>query len=93
MPANVKFSRQSKPVAAQGAVNADGAAMITADSDALAALQAAADAWNSVSTSAVKFAPLETSSAVNNAKVGRPERGSCFWTRRKTGVSSARLWP
>jgi hypothetical protein len=45
--------------------------MITADSDPLAALQAAADAWSNVSTSAVKFAPLEITSAINNPSDGR----------------------
>ena len=62
--ANVKFLVDQ--AIAPGVANADGAAMITADSDPLAALQAAADAWSNVSTSVVKFAPLETTSAVNN---------------------------
>jgi hypothetical protein len=67
--ANVRFL-VNQSVAA-GALNADGAAMITADSDPLAALQAAADAWSNVSTSAVKFAPLEITSAINNPSDGR----------------------
>ena len=66
---NVKFL-VNQAIAA-GAVNADGAAMITADSDPLAALQAAADAWSHVSSSTAKFAPLETTSTVNDPSDGK----------------------
>jgi hypothetical protein len=51
---------------AAGILNADGAVMITADSDPVAALQAAAATWSNVPNSLVKFAPLDTTTAVNN---------------------------
>src|SRR5258708_10455606 len=40
--------------------------MITASSDPMAALQAAANTWSNVQSSTVQFAPLEASSAVND---------------------------
>src|SRR6266850_7689666 len=61
---NVKFL-VNQAVAA-GVVNADGAAMITANSDPMAALQAAANTWSNVQSSTVTLAPLEISSAVND---------------------------
>src|SRR5258708_5920063 len=51
---------------AAGITNADGAAMITADSDPIGALQAAAATWSNIPASIVKFAPLETTPAVND---------------------------
>jgi hypothetical protein len=47
-------------------VNVNGAALITAGSDPMPALQAAANTWSNVPTSTVKFAPLEMSPAVND---------------------------
>ncbi len=52
---------------AAGIRNADGAVMITADSDPVAALQAAANTWSAAPNSIVKFAPLTTTSLVNDA--------------------------
>ena len=52
---------------AAGMSNADGAAIIAAGSDPVAALQAAADSWSNVASSTVKFAPLETTPAINDA--------------------------
>lgn len=51
---------------AAGMTNADGNAIITADSDPLKALRAAAATWSSVPTAAVNFLPLQTTSAVND---------------------------
>src|SRR6266436_6094024 len=51
---------------AAGMKNADGNVVLTADSDPMKALQAAATAWSSVSTAAVSFLPLQTTSAVND---------------------------
>jgi hypothetical protein len=62
--ANVKFL-VNQAIAA-GIVNAEGATMITASSDPMAALQAAASTWSNVQSSTVQFAPLEASSAVND---------------------------
>ena len=47
-------------------MNADGNVIITADSDPMKALQAAATSWSSVPTAAVSFLPLQTTSAVND---------------------------
>jgi len=51
---------------AAGMTNADGNVIITADSDPMKALQSAAIAWSSVPTAAVRFLPLQTTSAVND---------------------------
>jgi predicted Zn-dependent protease len=51
---------------AAGMINADGNVVITADSDPMKALQAAATAWSSIPTAAVNFLPLQTTSAVND---------------------------
>lgn len=51
---------------AAGVTNADGAVMITADSDPAAAFQSAAAAWNNVSTAAVNFLPFQSTAAVND---------------------------
>jgi Matrixin len=51
---------------AAGMKNADGDVIITPDSDPMKALQSAAIAWSSVSTAAVSFLPLQTTSAVND---------------------------
>src|SRR5258708_14069373 len=52
---------------AAGIRNADGAVMITADSDPVAALQAAAHTWNTAPNSMIRFAPLTTTTLVNDA--------------------------
>ena len=51
---------------APGITNADGNVVITADSDPMKALQAAATTWSGVPTAAVNFLPLQTTSAVND---------------------------
>jgi len=51
---------------AAGLRNADGAIIITADSDPVAALQAAAATWSNVPNSILTFAPLNTTTAVND---------------------------
>src|SRR6267142_4822278 len=51
---------------AAGMKSADGGVIITADSDPMQALQAAATAWSSIATAAVSFLPLQTTSAVND---------------------------
>src|SRR5882724_8728819 len=51
---------------APGIRNADGAVMITADSDPVAALQAAANTWNTAPNSMVRFAPLTSTTLVND---------------------------
>jgi hypothetical protein len=56
---------------AAGLKNADGAVVITADSDPMKALQAAATAWSSIPTAAVSFLPLQTTSAVNDQSDSR----------------------
>src|SRR5947209_14902462 len=66
--ANVRFLINQ--AIAAGVANADGAAMITADSDPIAALQAAANTWSSLGSSTVRFAPLETASTVNDPSDG-----------------------
>src|SRR5262249_21065828 len=45
--------------------------MITASSDPMPALQAAANTWSNVQNSTVKLAPLETSSTVNDPADGK----------------------
>src|SRR5260370_32452362 len=57
--------RVNKSTAA-GMTNADGNVVITADSDPMKALQAAATAWSSVPSAAVSFLSLQTTSAVND---------------------------
>ncbi|MEX2263323.1 MAG: matrixin family metalloprotease [Bryobacteraceae bacterium] len=60
---NVKFvvNDQTKG----GLANAEGQPVLTADSDPVAALRAAFDAWSRVSSANVRFAPLETTPATS----------------------------
>ena len=51
---------------AAGMTNADGEVLITADSDPFAALQGSLAAWDAVSSADVNFAPLATTTLVNN---------------------------
>jgi hypothetical protein len=50
-----------------GMMNSNGQAFITSDSDPMAAMQAALATWSGVPGSAVRFAPLRTTSALNDA--------------------------
>ena len=52
-------------------MNADGSVEITADSDPMTALQAAAASWNNLPASTVNFLPLQTTSAVNDPTDGQ----------------------
>ena len=63
--ANVKFLVNQ--AVAPGMLNSQGGVMIQTGSDPAAALQAAAIAWSSVPTSMVKFAAIETTSALSTA--------------------------
>jgi hypothetical protein len=56
---------------AAGLMNADGNVVITADSDPMTALQAAAGAWNNLPASTVSFLPPQTTSAVNDPTDGQ----------------------
>ena len=51
---------------AAGMTNADGEVLITADSDPFAALQGSLAAWDAVSSADVNFAPLATTTLVND---------------------------
>ena len=51
---------------AAGMTNADGEVLITADSNPFAALQASLAAWDAVSSADVAFAPLATTTLVND---------------------------
>ncbi|HTM48002.1 MAG TPA: matrixin family metalloprotease [Bryobacteraceae bacterium] len=62
--ANVKL--MVNQAVAPGMLNSQGSVMIQTGSDPAAALQAAANAWSSAPASIVKFAPIETTPAVNN---------------------------
>ena len=55
---------------AAGMTNADGEVLITADSDPFAALQASLAAWDAVSSADVNFAPLTTTTLVNDPADG-----------------------
>jgi hypothetical protein len=54
-----------------GATSDDGGLAITPASVPLPALQAAADTWNSVGDSALRFAPLEETTLLNNSRDGQ----------------------
>ena len=56
---------------AAGMLNSRGETMITSDSEPLAALQAALVTWSSVPRSAVRFAPVRTTSALNDVNDGQ----------------------
>jgi hypothetical protein len=71
---------------AAGMKNADGNVIITADSDPMKALQAAATAWSSVPTAAVRFQPLQTTSAVND--LDTPENRSVIGSALAVTVAS-----
>jgi hypothetical protein len=62
--ANLQFLVNQSTAA--GMMNADGNVEITADSDPMSALQAAAAVWNNLPTSTVSFLPLQTTAAVND---------------------------
>ena len=53
-----------------GMTNADGEVLITADSDPFAALQGSLAAWDAVSSADVAFAPLATTTLVNDTNDG-----------------------
>lgn len=54
-----------------GATNADGRAMLTADSDPVSALRASAASWNNISSSTVRFAQPAVSPLINNDRDNR----------------------
>ena len=54
---------------AAGMTNADGEVLITADSDPFAALQAALNSWDAVSSADVAFVPLATTTLVNDPQL------------------------
>ncbi|MDQ6705677.1 MAG: matrixin family metalloprotease, partial [Acidobacteriota bacterium] len=66
--ADIHFRVNDAAVA--GLTNADGQVFITPDSHALRALKNAMTSWSSISTSAVRFAPLETTTKVNDPSDG-----------------------
>jgi hypothetical protein len=55
---------------APGFTNNDGNVVITPDSDVMGALNAALATWNSVPTSAVQFAPVQSTTLINNISDG-----------------------
>src|SRR5258708_4284921 len=61
--ANVEILLNEKAVA--GLTNSDGNLIITPDSDVAGAVQAALAAWNAGATSAARFAPVQTTAALN----------------------------
>ena len=60
---SVQFFLNQNAVA--GATNADGNVMLTADSDINGAIQTALNTWNAVTTSAARFAPLQSTQLLN----------------------------
>ena len=66
--ANIRFKVNVAALA--GLTNADGQVFITPDSHAVRALKNAMASWSSIPTSAVRFAPLETTTAVNDPTDG-----------------------
>jgi uncharacterized protein (TIGR03437 family) len=56
---------------AAGMMNADGQAIISADSDPIAALRSSVATWNAIPTSAIHFAALQTSDLTDNGDDGR----------------------
>jgi len=66
---NIVFLRNE--AFAPGAQNTKGAAMITADSDPVTALEAALAAWGTAPASLVRFAPLESAPVANNPQDGQ----------------------
>ncbi|MDQ6698776.1 MAG: matrixin family metalloprotease [Acidobacteriota bacterium] len=66
--ANIHFRVNDAAVA--GLTNADGQVFISSNSDATRALKSAIESWSSIPTSAVRFAPLETTTKVNDPSDG-----------------------
>lgn len=67
--ANVRFAVNDAFEA--GLRNSDSRLIVTADSDPAAALRAAINSWNNQASSALRFGPLETTSAANDPSDGR----------------------
>jgi hypothetical protein len=67
--ANVRFLLNEDAI--PGVMNIEGKVMITAESDVLSAVRSAESAWNSVGSSAARFATLDTTDALNNSFDGR----------------------
>src|ERR1700730_17265866 len=61
--ANVRLLLNENAV--PGLRNSDGKLMITPDSDVMGAIAAAMATWNNVSTSAARFAPIQTTPLLN----------------------------
>ena len=65
---NIVYLMNDQTVA--GMTNADGEVLITADSDPVAALQGSLASWDAVSSADVNFAPLATTTLVNDTNDG-----------------------
>ena len=63
---NANITYLTNDQTAAGMTNADGEVLITADSDPFAALQASLGNWDAVSSADVNFAPLATTTLVND---------------------------